>query len=190
MRENGWGFRTWRSGGSKWQLLLLHYLLLLKAVYQDSWAPLDKNKGWDLSRGSSVSARSAQALHPPGTCSLIWFRQRTTMWMNWGHQLCRMFFSLHVVFLSVAIMDSSASSADQKGKRHQLITGCPLLHFIGAFPFPKFRISFDNGNMMGCSFGMLFSAFRCLYCCCQTAWDPVVWSTAGHSRSPPWVWCV
>ncbi|TNM89602.1 hypothetical protein fugu_003836 [Takifugu bimaculatus] len=36
------------------------------------------------------------------------------MWVNWGHQLCRMFFSLHVVFLSVAIVESSASSADQK----------------------------------------------------------------------------
>lgn len=63
------------------------------------------------------------------------------MWVNWGHQLCRMFFSLHVVFLSVAIVESSASSTDQKGKRHQPITGCPFLHFIGAFSYWCFSFS-------------------------------------------------
>lgn len=61
---------------------------------------------------------------------LIWFSQRTTMGVNSGHHLCRMFFSLHVVFLSVAIVESSASSADQKGER---VPGRPLLSFIGAF---------------------------------------------------------
>lgn len=40
------------------------------------------------------------------------------MWVNSGHQLCRMFFSLHVVFLSGAIVDSSAEGAHQIGKVH------------------------------------------------------------------------
>lgn len=124
---------------SKWQQLLLHHhhllrhllLLPLKAVYQESWALPDKNKGWDLSRRSSVSdACSAQALRPPRTCSLIWFRQRTMMWLNSGHQLCRLFFSLHVVFLSGAIIDSSAARADQIGKA--LHTSL-CYYYIGAF---------------------------------------------------------
>ena len=99
------------------QLLLLFLLPPLKAVYQESWAPPDKNKGWDLSRRSSVSdARSAQALRPPRPCSVTWFRQQTMMWVNSGRQLCRMFFSLHVVFLSGAIAESSAAKADPIGK--------------------------------------------------------------------------
>lgn len=57
------------------QLLLRLLLLPLKAVYEESWAPLDKNKGWFLSSRSSVSdARSAQALRPFCTCfSFVFF---------------------------------------------------------------------------------------------------------------------
>ncbi|KAM6930390.1 phosphoinositide-3-kinase-interacting protein 1 [Xenentodon cancila] len=36
------------------------------------------------------------------------------LWVNSPRQLCRMFFSLHVVFLSVAIVKSSASNGDQR----------------------------------------------------------------------------
>lgn len=33
-----------------------------------------------------------------------------------ARQLCKVFFSLHVVFLSVALVESRASNGDQKGK--------------------------------------------------------------------------
>lgn len=38
------------------------------------------------------------------------------MLVNSGRQLCRMFFSLHIVFLTVAIVEGSATSANQKGE--------------------------------------------------------------------------
>lgn len=120
---------------SKWQQLLLLLLLPpLKAVYQESWAPPDKNKGWDLSRRSSVSdACSAQALRPPRTCSVIWFRQQTVMWVNSGQQLCKMFFSLHIVFLSGAIVESSAARADQLGKAVHTSLAAHYYYYYGAF---------------------------------------------------------
>lgn len=38
------------------------------------------------------------------------------MSVNSARQLCKMFFSLHVVFLSVAMVESSASNGNQEGK--------------------------------------------------------------------------
>lgn len=44
-----------------------------------------------------------------------------------ARQLCRMFFSLHVVFLSVVIVESSAVNPDQKGNSiHTSVTSVVL----------------------------------------------------------------
>lgn len=61
-------------------------------------------------------AWSAQALGPPRPCAVSWFRQRTMRRVNSGQQLCRMFLSLHVVFLSGVLVESRAARADQIGK--------------------------------------------------------------------------
>lgn len=121
--------RAWvRESGEAlgpWGLHCIGQLLLLKAVYQESWAP-DKNKGWDSSWRSSVSdAHSAQALRPFCTCfqflvaCLCEFGEkahpRTMLSVNSARQLCTLFVSLHAVLLSVAIVESSASNGNQKG---------------------------------------------------------------------------
>lgn len=166
----------------------------------------DKNKGWDSRGRSSVSDAQSQALRPFCTCFLILsfgglFRgkahQRAMLSVKSARQLCKMFFSLHVVFLSVAIVESSASNGNQEG--NMIHWGLYIWYLINecvvkpVYNVARFTSNYMHHNIIFPPFFSTAESLMCahmLWCCFQTAWDPVVWSTEGNNRAPPQVWPV
>lgn len=116
-----------------------------KAVYEVSWElVLTKTRAGTAARGA-VCLNPAQARPPSETLCIYWniyiyihFWCRGKMLsVKSARQLCKVFFSLHVVFLSVALVESRASNGDQKGKLvlYRLIFMYVCVEFLFLFLF-------------------------------------------------------
>lgn len=114
-----------------------------KAVYEVSWELiLTKTRAGTAARGA-VCLNPAQARPPSETLCIYWniyihFWCRGKMLsVKSARQLCKVFFSLHVVFLSVALVESRASNGDQKGKLvlYRLIFMYVCVEFLFLFLF-------------------------------------------------------
>lgn len=117
-----------------------------KAVYEVSWElVLTKTRAGTAARGA-VCLNPAQARPPSETFLYIlkyiyiythfWCRGKMLS-VKSARQLCKVFFSLHVVFLSVALVESRASNGDQKGKLvlYRLIFMYVCVEFLFLFLF-------------------------------------------------------